>query len=63
MQRDMELIRKILFAIEDKYVDVWLGSNDITIDGYDMKAIGYHCAILHDAGLVADYKGQYGITN
>lgn len=29
MQRDMELIRKVLFTIEDKYVDTWLGSNDI----------------------------------
>lgn len=60
MKRDMELIRKILFAIEDKYIDVWLSNSDIPIDGYDMKIIGYHCAILHDAGLVADYKGQYG---
>ena len=59
----MELIRKILITIEDKYVDVWLGSNEIVIDGYDMKIIGYHCSILHDAGLLAgllsDYKGQY----
>lgn len=60
MQRDMELIRKILFVIEDKYVDTWLGSNEISIDGYDMKTVAYHCAILHDAGLLSDYKGQYG---
>ncbi len=26
MQRDMDLIRKILFAIEEKYVDTILGS-------------------------------------
>ena len=60
MQRDMELIRKILFTIEDKYVDTWLGGNEINIDGYDMKTIAYHCAILHDAGLIYDYQGQYG---
>lgn len=60
MKRDMELIRKILFAIEDKYVDTWLSSSEIPIDGYDMKTIGYHCAILHDAGLISDYKNQYG---
>ena len=59
MQRDMELIRKILFTIEEKYVDTWLSSNEIEIDGYDMKTIGYHCAILHDAGLVANYQGHY----
>ena len=52
MQRDMELIRKILFVIEDKYVDTWLSSSRIQIDRYDMKTIGYHCAILHDAGLI-----------
>ena len=60
MQRDMELIRKILFTIEEKYFDTWLGGNEINIDGYDMKTIAYHCAILHDAGLIYDYQGQYG---
>lgn len=59
MQRDMELIRKILFIIEDKYIDTWLGSDEIVIDGYNMKIIGYHCSILHDAGLISDYEGQY----
>ena len=59
MQRDMELIRKILFAIEEKYVDTALMSHQLTIDGYDMKTIAYHCAILHDAGLVYDYQGHY----
>jgi len=59
MQRDMEFIRKILFTIEDKFVDTWLGSSQMSIDGYDMKTIGYHCAILHDAGLLAHYKTQY----
>ncbi len=60
MQRDMELIRKILFVIEEKYIDIWLSSDEIIIEGYDMKTIGYHCSILYDAGLVNDYKGQYG---
>ncbi|OFV71408.1 MULTISPECIES: DUF2513 domain-containing protein [Acetobacterium] len=60
MKRDMELIRKILLTVEEKYVDTWLHSNEIEIDGYDMKTIGYHCAVLHDAGLLYDYKGQYG---
>ena len=30
MQRDMELIRKILFAIEVKYIDTWLSSNEMS---------------------------------
>lgn len=56
MQRDMDLIRKILFVIEGKYVDTWLPGSDVQIDGYDMKTIAYHCALLHDAGLIYDYK-------
>ena len=39
MQRDMDLIRKILFVIEGKYVDTWLPGSDVQIDGYDMKTI------------------------
>lgn len=60
MQRDMELIRKILFKIEEAYVDTWLGSDEVSVEGYDMKTIAYHCSILFDAGFVSDYKGQYG---
>jgi hypothetical protein len=59
VQRDMELIRKVLFAIEERYVDTSLGSNLMKIDGYDMKAVAYHCAILKDADLVSDYHGNY----
>lgn len=40
MQRDMELIRKILFAIEDKFIDVSLDSSELVIDGYDYKTVG-----------------------
>lgn len=59
MQRDMELIRKILFTIEEKYIDVGICNNEMQIDGYDMKTVGYHCAVLHDAGLISNYNGQY----
>ena len=41
MPRDMELIRKILFAIEKEYVDVWLDYSDLKIEGYDFKTVGY----------------------
>lgn len=57
MVRDMELIRKILFAIEEQYIDVWL--DDLEIEGYDYKIVAYHCKILYDGGLLSDYKGQY----
>lgn len=58
MKRDMELIRKILFAIEEKYVDVAI--YDLEIDGYDLKTVAYHCSILKDAGLISDYGASYG---
>ena len=57
MKRDMELIRKILFYIEEQYVDVALF--DMKVEGYDKKTIAYHCNLLHQAGLLKEYKGQY----
>ena len=59
MKRDMELIRKLLIQIEEKYVDVWLDPSEVAIESYDFETIAYHCSILHDAGFVYDYKGQY----
>ena len=57
MIRDMELIRKILFTIEEKYIDVCLEGSEIKIEGYDYKTIAYHCDILCDANLISDYEG------
>lgn len=57
MTRDMELIRKILFTIEERYVDVAL--YDLEAKGYDMKTIAYHCDLLHQAGLIKEYGSQY----
>jgi hypothetical protein len=57
MKRDMELIRKILFAIEEQYVDVAL--YDLEIEGYDQKTIAYHCRILHDANFISDYNAEF----
>lgn len=57
MTRDMELIRKILFTIEEQYIDVAL--YNLEVEGYDMKTISYHCNLLHQAGLLKTYKDQY----
>ncbi len=57
MKRDMDLIRKILFEIEDKYISTAL--INLSIDGFDMQTVAYHCKILHDGGLVSFYKGEY----
>ena len=58
MKRDMELVRKILFAIEEQYEDTVL--YNLKIEGYSRAEVAYHCKILHEAGFVSDYGAQYG---
>lgn len=58
MKRDMELCRKILFAIEEEYEDVAICN--LSIDGYTMKQVAYHCNVLFDGGYISDYNAQYG---
>lgn len=57
MKRDMDLCRAILFTIEEEFVDIAL--YDLQIPEYTMEQVAYHCKILHDAGLIANYKAQY----
>lgn len=57
MKRDMDLCRKILFAIEEQYVDTVLYG--LEVEGYSMQQVAYHCKILHDAGLISNYKGYF----
>lgn len=58
MKRDMDLVREILLEIEKQYASNAL--YNLKIEGYDIVAIAYHCKILHEAGLISDYKAQYG---
>lgn len=58
MKRDMELCRKILFAIEEQYVDVAI--HNLKIEGYSMEQVAYHCKILNEAGLVSYYHQTEG---
>lgn len=48
MNRDLELIRKIVLAIEDS-PSGW--SPDLKFEGYSNDQIGYHAYLLIDAGL------------
>ncbi len=54
MKRDMELVRKILFEIENKHKSGALVN--LNIEGYDMETVAYHCQIMYEAGLVLSYK-------
>ena len=51
MQRDMDLVRKILFYIEENYV---AGGPEIPvcIDGYSDNVIYEHCILMKNDGLI-----------
>lgn len=50
MKRDMELIRKILFAMEEQ--DSYRTKYPIEIEGYDQSTIFHHAWLMQNAGLI-----------
>lgn len=56
MKRDMELVRKILFYIEDNYAagEKWL--RDIDIEGYEYAVIMEHVILAYESNLIQDIK-------
>jgi len=62
MKRDMELIRKILIAIED-YPEGY-APDPLKIGGYSDEEIEYHAYLLIDAGLArGDVTTEIGRTS
>ena len=53
MKRDMELIRKILFYIEENYV-AGKGAIDVKINGYTDGEIYEHCLLAFQSGLIQE---------
>lgn len=51
MKRDMDLIRKILFYVEENYV-AGGPEIDVHIDGYLDSIIYEHCILMKDDGLI-----------
>ena len=53
MKRDMELIRKILFYIEENYV---AGGDyiSVSIEGYTEGEIYEHCMLAYQGGLISE---------
>ncbi len=45
MKRDMEIIRKLLFEIEEN-------PRQLTVDGYNKEVVKYHALLLIEAGLL-----------
>lgn len=57
MKRDMELIRQILFRIEETPGDRMV--SDIEIEDYDPETVNYHVRLMYEAGLLAGEFKQY----
>ena len=49
MRRDLNLIRKLILAVEDREPQEWLP--ELIIEGYTREQIGYHSYLIVDAGL------------
>lgn len=54
MKRDMELVRRILFAIESEYKGVSICN--LSVPEYDLVTIAEHCKIMYEKGLINEYK-------
>lgn len=60
MKRDMELVRKIMFKIEEDYSGTPIRT--LQIDGYDMITVAEHCRLMNEHGLIDKYK-SFGADN
>jgi hypothetical protein len=49
MKRDMDLIRKIAFAVESMPSSI--DSESLRIDGFNEEQIAYHCELMNESGL------------
>lgn len=58
MQRDMDLVRKILFYIEDNYQAGQQWIRKIEIADYSKEVIVEHLKLIYEADLVQDFKIQ-----
>ena len=59
MIRDMDLMRKILFKIEEIYKPGQGYISSLKIDGYDNMTVAEHCDFLCQKGLIKHYKPSY----
>ena len=59
MKRDMDLLRKILLSIEEKYKPGDGSIRDLTIEGYGLNTIAEHCYLLYQQGLITRYDPSW----
>lgn len=60
LKRDMELMRKILLAIEKEYIPGEGAIYDLEIENYNLPEVAEHCRLLHQSKLINDYEPQFG---
>ena len=68
MKRDMDLVRKILFAMEENEKrNEFTEDSPVKVDGYKGEVVAYHLKIMGQAGLLnvdfleqPRYPGRYG---
>lgn len=51
MKRDMELVRKILFALEE-CESAWGPEEEFQVEGHSDEEVSYHVNLLYQAGLI-----------
>lgn len=57
MKRNWDLIRRILFKLEEKAIpEEFLRSDEF--QGFDSKTVAYHFKLLHQAGLIDGVDGS-----
>ena len=61
MKRDLQLIKRILLAIEEQYENTTL--MDLKIEGYTMQQVANHAELLYGEGLISAYKAHYAGNN
>jgi hypothetical protein len=59
MKRDIDLQRKILFAIEEQYKPGEGQIFNLKIDGYDLDTVAEHCSLLYKQGLITSDTPQW----
>ena len=52
MKRDMELVRRIAFIVEEIPEGECIRSDILAVDGYDRNAVAYHCRQMEEDELV-----------
>ena len=56
MKRDMDLVRRILFFIEENYKPGQMWIREIVLEDCDVEVIAEHIRLMYDAGLLQDIK-------